>query len=51
MMKMEAGGQDFPAESENTPTATPRDNGQPLAAAELKDNVKEEIDDNFKPID
>ncbi|TMS23298.1 Ligand-dependent corepressor [Larimichthys crocea] len=51
MMKMEAGGQDFPAESENTPTANPRDDGQPLAAAELKDNVKEEIDDNFKPID
>ncbi|XP_034439326.1 ligand-dependent corepressor isoform X2 [Hippoglossus hippoglossus] len=51
MMKMEAGGQDFPAESENTPTSTPRDDGPPLAAAELKDNVKEEIDDNFKPID
>uniref|UniRef100_A0A673B7S9 Ligand dependent nuclear receptor corepressor n=1 Tax=Sphaeramia orbicularis TaxID=375764 RepID=A0A673B7S9_9TELE len=49
MMKMEAGGQDFPNESENT--ATPRDDGPPLAAAELKDNVKEEIDDNFKPID
>lgn len=44
MMKMEAGGQDFPAESENTPTSTPRDEDQPLAAAELKDNVKEEID-------
>lgn len=51
MMKMEAGGQDFPAESENTPTANPRDDAQQLAAAELKDNVKEEIDDNFKPID
>uniref|UniRef100_A0A3B4ZBB2 Ligand dependent nuclear receptor corepressor n=1 Tax=Stegastes partitus TaxID=144197 RepID=A0A3B4ZBB2_9TELE len=51
MMKMEAGGQDFPTESENTPTATPRDDGPPLAAAELQDNVKEEIDDNFKPID
>uniref|UniRef100_A0A8C9ZK49 Ligand dependent nuclear receptor corepressor n=1 Tax=Sander lucioperca TaxID=283035 RepID=A0A8C9ZK49_SANLU len=52
MMKMEAGGQDFPlAESENMPTTTPRDNGPPLAAVELKDNVKEEIDDNFKPID
>ncbi|KAM9856742.1 ligand-dependent corepressor [Aulostomus maculatus] len=51
MMKMEAGGQDFPVESENTPTATPRDDGPPLVAAELKDNVKEEIDDNFKPID
>ncbi|XP_028420120.1 ligand-dependent corepressor [Perca flavescens] len=52
MMKMEAGSQDFPlAESENMPTATPRDNSPPLAAAELKDNVKEEIDDNFKPID
>lgn len=51
MMKMEAGGQDFPAESENTPTANPRDDAQQLAAAELKDNVKEEIDDSFKPID
>lgn len=51
MMKMEAGGQDFPTESENTHTATSRDDGQPLAAAELKDNVKEEIEDNFKPID
>ncbi|KAF1394613.1 hypothetical protein PFLUV_G00002870 [Perca fluviatilis] len=52
MMKMEAGGQDFPlAESENMPTATPQDNGPPLVAVELKDNVKEEIDDNFKPID
>uniref|UniRef100_A0A3P8SPU7 Ligand dependent nuclear receptor corepressor n=1 Tax=Amphiprion percula TaxID=161767 RepID=A0A3P8SPU7_AMPPE len=51
MMKMEAGGQDFPTESENTPTATPRDDGPPLAAAELQDNVKEEIEDNFKPID
>ncbi|XP_029284185.1 ligand-dependent corepressor [Cottoperca gobio] len=52
MMKMEAGGQDFPlAESENSLTATPRDDGPPLAAAELKENVKEEIDDNFKPID
>ncbi|KAM7419809.1 hypothetical protein PAMA_016756 [Pampus argenteus] len=50
MMKMEAGGQDFPAESENTPTATSRDDGPPLAAVELKDDVKEEID-NFKPID
>ncbi|KAF0036837.1 hypothetical protein F2P81_009711 [Scophthalmus maximus] len=51
MMKMEAGGQDFPTEPENTPTSTPQDDGPPLAAAELKDNVKEEIDDNFKPID
>ncbi|KAM7009633.1 ligand-dependent corepressor [Tautogolabrus adspersus] len=51
MMKMEAGAQDYPAESENTPTATPREDSQPLAAAELKDNVKEEIEDNFKPID
>ncbi|KAM4584619.1 ligand-dependent corepressor [Odontesthes bonariensis] len=51
MMKMEAGGQDFPTESENTPTTTPRDDSLPLAAAELKDNVKEEIDDDFKPID
>uniref|UniRef100_H3CD85 Ligand dependent nuclear receptor corepressor n=1 Tax=Tetraodon nigroviridis TaxID=99883 RepID=H3CD85_TETNG len=30
MMKMETGGPDFPAESENTPTSTPRDDGQPL---------------------
>ncbi|XP_034756782.1 ligand-dependent corepressor isoform X2 [Etheostoma cragini] len=52
MMKMEAGGQEFPqTESENMPTATPRDNSPPLAAVELKDNVKEEIDDDFKPID
>lgn len=51
MMKMEAEGQEFPAELENTPIATPRDDGQPLAAAELKDDVKEEFDDNFKPID
>lgn len=51
MMKMEGGGQEFPAESENTPTATPRNNGPPLAAAELKDDVKEEIEDSFKPID
>ncbi|CAI5681343.1 unnamed protein product [Oreochromis niloticus] len=51
MMKMEAGGQEFPNESENTPTATPRGDGASLAAAELKDNVKEEIDDDFKPID
>ncbi|KAF3688048.1 Ligand-dependent corepressor [Channa argus] len=51
MMKMEAGGQDFPTESENTPIATPRDDGPPLAAAGLKDDVKEEFDDNFKPID
>ncbi|XP_029016022.1 ligand-dependent corepressor [Betta splendens] len=49
MMKMEAGGQDFPTESENIPLATPRDEGQP--AAELKDDVKEEFDDSFKPID
>uniref|UniRef100_A0A3Q3L4D6 Ligand dependent nuclear receptor corepressor n=2 Tax=Mastacembelus armatus TaxID=205130 RepID=A0A3Q3L4D6_9TELE len=51
MMKMEAGGQDFPTESENTPIATSQDDVPPLAGAELKDNVKEEIDDNFKPID
>ncbi|XP_074542118.1 ligand-dependent corepressor [Halichoeres trimaculatus] len=51
MMKMEATAQDYPAESENTPTVTPQDDGQPLAAAELKDNIKEEIEDNFKPID
>lgn len=51
MMKMETGAQEFPNESENTPTATPRGDGAPLAAAELKDNVKEEIDDDFKPID
>ncbi|KAM6940185.1 ligand-dependent corepressor [Xenentodon cancila] len=51
MMKMEAGGQDFPPESENTPTTTPREDSLPLAAAELNDDVKEEVDDNFKPID
>lgn len=51
MMKMEAGSQEFPNESENTPTATPWGDGASLAAAELKDNVKEEIDDDFKPID
>ncbi|KAK5865379.1 hypothetical protein PBY51_019656 [Eleginops maclovinus] len=52
MMKMEAGGQDFPlGESENMLNATPRDDIPPLAAAELQDNVKEEIEDNFKPID
>lgn len=51
MMKMEGGGQDIPPESENIPATTPRDDGQPLAAAELKANVKEEIEDNFKPID
>lgn len=44
MMKMETGGPDFHAESENTPTSTPRDDGQPPAAAELQDDVKEEID-------
>ncbi|KAF3852766.1 hypothetical protein F7725_006121 [Dissostichus mawsoni] len=37
--------------SENRLNATPRDDGPPLAAAELQDNVKEEIEDNFKPID
>ncbi|XP_017291069.1 ligand-dependent corepressor [Kryptolebias marmoratus] len=51
MMKVDAGGQDFATESENTPTTTPRDDGLPLAAAELKDNVKEEEDDNIKPSD
>lgn len=51
MMKMEAGGQDFPAESENTPISSSRDDGPPLGAAELKDDVKEEFDDSFKPID
>ncbi|CAG5945854.1 unnamed protein product [Menidia menidia] len=51
MMKVEAGSQDFPTESENMPSTTPQDDGLPLAAAELKDSVKEEIDDNFKPID
>lgn len=38
MMRMEGGGQDSAAESENTPTATPRDDGPPLAAVELKDD-------------
>ncbi|XP_033947973.1 ligand-dependent corepressor-like [Pseudochaenichthys georgianus] len=52
MMKVEAGGRDFPlGESENRLNATPRDDGPPLAAAELQDNVKEEIEDDFKPID
>ncbi|KAG7486344.1 ligand-dependent corepressor-like [Solea senegalensis] len=51
MMKMEAAGQEFPTESENMPNSNPQDDGPPLAAAELKDNIKEEIDDNFKPID
>uniref|UniRef100_A0A3B3BYM3 Ligand dependent nuclear receptor corepressor n=1 Tax=Oryzias melastigma TaxID=30732 RepID=A0A3B3BYM3_ORYME len=51
MMKMEAGSQEFPAESENTPTTTPREDGLPLAAAELKDDAPEETDDSFKPID
>lgn len=51
MMKMDAGGQDFATESENTPTTTPRDDGLPLTAAELKDDVKEEEDDDIKPID
>uniref|UniRef100_A0A3P8X409 Ligand dependent nuclear receptor corepressor n=2 Tax=Cynoglossus semilaevis TaxID=244447 RepID=A0A3P8X409_CYNSE len=51
MMKMEGAGQDFPLESENTPTSTPRDEVPPPGAAELNDNIKEEIDDNFKPID
>ncbi|XP_034043529.1 ligand-dependent corepressor [Thalassophryne amazonica] len=50
MMKLEAGGQDFQAESESTPTTTPRDEGPPLVAVELNDSVKEEIDDSFKPI-
>ncbi|XP_054634201.1 ligand-dependent corepressor [Dunckerocampus dactyliophorus] len=44
MMKMEAVGPDFPGESENTPAVTPRDDAPPLAAAELKDDVKEEIE-------
>ncbi|CAL8329749.1 unnamed protein product [Merluccius merluccius] len=37
MMRME-GGPDSAAESENTPTTTPRDDGPPLAAAELTDD-------------
>ncbi|TNN34780.1 Ligand-dependent corepressor [Liparis tanakae] len=60
MMKMEAEGLDFPlAESENTPTETPRDDddddggggGGGPAAGELQDDVKEEMDDEFKAID
>ncbi|KAM4751378.1 ligand-dependent corepressor isoform 2-T2 [Anableps anableps] len=51
MMKMEAGGQEFPAEPENAPTTTPRDDSLALAAAELKENAKEKIDDDSKPID
>ncbi|XP_056136935.1 ligand-dependent corepressor [Lampris incognitus] len=39
MMRMEGGSQDSAAELENTPTATPREDGPPLvAAAELKDD-------------
>ncbi|XP_008416549.1 ligand-dependent corepressor isoform X1 [Poecilia reticulata] len=51
MMKMEAGGQDFPAEPENAAATTPRDDGLALAAAELKENAKEKADDDSKPID
>uniref|UniRef100_A0A8C5DDM4 Ligand dependent nuclear receptor corepressor n=1 Tax=Gouania willdenowi TaxID=441366 RepID=A0A8C5DDM4_GOUWI len=36
MMKMEAGGQEFPAESENTPTSTPRDDGLPQVAGKVE---------------
>ncbi|XP_054607859.2 ligand-dependent corepressor [Nothobranchius furzeri] len=50
MMKMDAGSQDFAAESENTPATTPREDGLPLAAAELQDDVKEEMDDDINPI-
>ncbi|XP_077935924.1 ligand-dependent corepressor isoform X2 [Gasterosteus aculeatus] len=56
MMKTEAGGADFLAESENAATATPRDDGLPAAAAtaadsDLQGGVKEEVDDHFQPID
>ncbi|KAM4594649.1 ligand-dependent corepressor [Fundulus diaphanus] len=51
MMKMEAGGQDFPVETENAPMTTPRDESLALAAAELKENAKEKTDDDSKPID
>lgn len=51
MMKMEAGGQEFPAEPENMPTATSRHDSLALAAAELKENTKEKTEDNSKPID
>ncbi|KAM9792194.1 ligand-dependent corepressor [Neosynchiropus ocellatus] len=52
MMKMEAGGQDFPGESENMPAAPGGDDGPPLAAAELRDDVKEEeMDDSYKALD
>lgn len=44
MMKSEAGGPDCPAESENTPTSTPPEDGRPLAAAELRDSVQEDMD-------
>lgn len=49
MMKMDAGSQDLATDPENTPTATPCDDGLPLASAECKDN--EEEDDNIKQID
>ncbi|XP_033845894.1 ligand-dependent corepressor [Periophthalmus magnuspinnatus] len=53
MMKMEGGGDGFAnPESENTPLATPREEVPPsMASVELKDNVKMEMEDNFKPID
>ncbi|XP_047220762.1 ligand-dependent corepressor [Girardinichthys multiradiatus] len=51
MMKMEAGGQEFPVEPENMPTTTPQDDSVALAAAELQQNAKEKTDDDSKPID
>ncbi|MEQ2203729.1 hypothetical protein XENOCAPTIV_002823, partial [Xenoophorus captivus] len=51
MMKMEAGGQEFPAEPENVPTTTPQDDSLALAAAELQQNAREKTDDDSKPID
>ncbi|KAM3864518.1 ligand-dependent corepressor [Diretmus argenteus] len=38
MVRMEGGGPDSAPESENTPTATPQDDGPPSAAAELNDD-------------
>ncbi|KAK7930106.1 hypothetical protein WMY93_006501 [Mugilogobius chulae] len=51
MMKMEQGADGFAnPESENTPLATPREEVPPSMAV-VEDNVKMEMEDNFKPID
>uniref|UniRef100_A0A3Q2YSF8 Ligand dependent nuclear receptor corepressor n=1 Tax=Hippocampus comes TaxID=109280 RepID=A0A3Q2YSF8_HIPCM len=48
MMKMEAGGPEFPADAENTPAVTPRADraaaAPSLGPAELKADVKEEME-------